>query len=209
MATIFDEPFQFLARMGLLDVVLPFCLIFAVVYGVLQRTEVLKGSSSYKNINRMAAFAISFIAIASAEIVGGITVISIYATMGLVAILMLSVLFGIFGFQPGEAQSGFWVVTIAVGTGLIIYFLDVIGITNTQSVADVIVPVSIIALVFATIIWFITAEEPDVKPEKKAEPAKKPEAPQQGQPGQPGQEGQPPAFETLPGRLKEVGRAKL
>jgi len=209
MATIWDEAFQDLARLGLLDVVLPFVLIFAIVYGALDKTKILRGSSSYKNINQLIAFSISFIAIASAEIVGGITVIAIYGTMGMVAMLMLAVLFGIFGFNPDEAQAGFWVVIIAVSVGLFVYFLDIIGIGKIDNMLDVVVPGLVIALVFASIVWFITSEEPDVKAEKKeaAKPAEqKPGEPKPGEP-KPGEE--LPKFENLPGRLQEVGRAKL
>ena len=202
MATVWDQAFQDLVKIGLLDVILPFVLIFAIVYGVLDRTKILRGSSSYKNINQLVAFSISFIAIASAEVVSGVSAIAIYASMGMVAMLMLSVLFGIFGFNPNEAQAGFWVVIIAVGVGLSIYFLDIIGIGNLESMFDVVIPALVIALVFATIVWFITNEKPDVEPEKKTKAREE-------KPGETPVNPDLPPFEQLPGRLEEVGRAKL
>jgi len=205
MATVWDQAFQDLAKIGLIDVILPFILIFAIVYGVLDRTKILRGSSSYKNINQLVAFTISFIAIASSEIVGGVTVIAIYASIGMVAMLMLAVLFGIFGLNPNEAQAGFWVVIVAVGVGLVVFFLDIIGIGEVNNMLDVVVPALVIALVFATIVWFITNEKPDVEPEKKATSDKKEDKP--GAPEQPN--GELPSFNQLPGKLQEVGKAKL
>src|SRR3989344_3282362 len=66
--TFFDE-------IGLYDVVLPFLLVFTIVFAVLEKTKVLGTEKieghdyTKKNLNAMAAFVIAFLVIATKEIV--------------------------------------------------------------------------------------------------------------------------------------------
>ena len=66
--TFFDE-------IGLYDVVLPFLLVFTIVFAILEKTKVLGTEKieghdyTKKNLNAMAAFVIAFLVIATKEIV--------------------------------------------------------------------------------------------------------------------------------------------
>ncbi len=174
MATIFDSAIQSLADFGFFEVILPFVLIYAVTYGVLERTGILKGAKEQKKIHQLLAFTISFIAIASAEIVGTVTLVSIYAVMGLIVIVMLLILFSILGIKAEEATYGPWIVMFIAGIAVVIYLSDILGFRISW---QTIIPIVITLAVFYGIIKFITGGEKEEAPAKK-EPEKPKEAPE-------------------------------
>ena len=130
MATPFREVIEFFKSIGLFEVVLPFLLVFTIVFAILEKTKVLgteeiEGKKyTKKNLNAMAAFVISFLVIASSQLVEIITRVSANA----VVVLFLSVLFlllvGSF-YKEGEPiyLQGGWKVVF-----MIIVFLSIIGI---------------------------------------------------------------------------------
>ncbi len=74
----FRGAIEFLARIGLYDVVLPFLLVFTIVFAILEKTklfgtEKIAGHEyTKKNLNAMAAFVIAFLVIASSRLVAAI-----------------------------------------------------------------------------------------------------------------------------------------
>jgi len=149
MASPFRQVIEFFNTIGLFDVVLPFLLVFTIVFAILEKTKVL-GTEKHegheytrKNLNAIAAFVIAFLVIASSELVEIITTVSSNA----VVVLFLSVLFllliGSFH-KEGEAiyLQGGWKVTfmIIVFVAIIGIFLNAIktsdGKTWLESIAD-------------------------------------------------------------------------
>lgn len=130
MATPFRNVINFFDEIGLFDVVLPFLLVFTIVFAILEKTKVLgteeiEGKKyTKKNLNAMAAFVLAFLVVASSQLVEIITTVSSNA----VVVLFLSVLFlllvGSF-YKEGEAVflEGGWKVVF-----MIIVFLAIIGI---------------------------------------------------------------------------------
>ena len=130
MANPLRETVGFFDKIGLFDVVLPFLLVFTIVFAILEKTKVLgteeiEGKKyTKKNLNAMAAFVISFLVIASSQLVEIITRVSANA----VVVLFLSVLFlllvGSF-YKEGEPiyLQGGWKVVF-----MIIVFISIIGI---------------------------------------------------------------------------------
>ena len=71
----FRDVLTFFDKIGLYDVVLPFLLVFTIVFAVLEKTNVL-GTEKHdgheytkKNLNAMASFVIAFLVIAAKELV--------------------------------------------------------------------------------------------------------------------------------------------
>ena len=71
----FRDVITFFDKIGLYDVVLPFLLVFTIVFAVLEKTKVL-GTEKHegheytkKNLNAMASFVIAFLVIAAKELV--------------------------------------------------------------------------------------------------------------------------------------------
>jgi len=130
MASPFRQVIEFFDKIGLFDVVLPFLLVFTIVFAILEKTKVLgteeiEGKKyTKKNLNAIASFVIAFLVIASSQLVEIITRVSANA----VVVLFLSVLFlllvGSF-FKEGEPifLEGGWKVVF-----MIIVFLAIIGI---------------------------------------------------------------------------------
>ncbi len=95
MATPFRQVIEFFDTIGLFDVVLPFLLVFTIVFAILEKTKVLgmeeiEGKKyTKKNLNAIAAFVMAFLVVASSQLVEIITKVSANA----VVVLFLSVLF--------------------------------------------------------------------------------------------------------------------
>ena len=146
MATPFRNVLTFFESLGLFDVVLPFLLVFTIVFALLEKTKVLGTEEiegkryTKKNLNAIAAFAISFLVVASSRIVEIITTVSANA----VVLLFLSVLFlllvGSF-FKEGEPVylEGGWKLTfmILMFIGILFIFLGAVKTKEGRSWLDV------------------------------------------------------------------------
>lgn len=126
---------DFFDTIGLYDVVLPFILVFTIVFAILEKTKVLGteeiSGKNYtrKNLNAMVAFVISFLVVASSKLVEIITTVS----SQIVILLMLSVLFlllvGSFykdaegGYLQGGWQTFFMFIMFI---GIVLIFLGAI-----------------------------------------------------------------------------------
>ncbi|MAF34354.1 hypothetical protein CMO91_00745 [Candidatus Woesearchaeota archaeon] len=82
--TVLGNVVAFFDRLGVYDVVLPFLLVFTVVYGILERSKVFgtqggndgEEGSTKKNLNAMVAFVIGFLVVASSKIVEAVSRVS-------------------------------------------------------------------------------------------------------------------------------------
>ena len=75
MVTPLGRAIEFFREFGLFDIVLPFLLIFAIVFAVLEKTRILGVNKvgdeeiPNKNLNAMVAFVLAMIVVAAANIV--------------------------------------------------------------------------------------------------------------------------------------------
>ncbi len=130
MASSFREIFDFFGEIGLFDVVLPFLLVFAIVYAILEKTKVLGtdmiDGKSYtkKNLNAIVAFSISFMVVASAQLVELLTKVSSQIVVLLFLAVFFLLLVGSFA-REGEPifLEGGWKITF-----MIIMFIGIMGI---------------------------------------------------------------------------------
>jgi|TARA_Y100000310_G_scaffold342807_1_gene447552 hypothetical protein len=137
MASAFRDIMDFFDGVGIFDVVLPFLLVFTIVFALLERTKVFGmekiGDKSYtkKNLNSMAAFVISFFVVGSSELVEIITEISASFVLLLFLVVLFLLLVGSFFQEKQEAVflEGGWktVFMIIVFLGLAFIFLDAFG----------------------------------------------------------------------------------
>jgi len=110
--TAFRDTLQFFERLGVYDVVLPFLLVFTLVFAIFERTKVLGTEKiedkevGKKNLNAMIAFVIAFLVVASAQMVSIINT----AMPMIVILLFLGVFFlllvGIFYSEKEEVLLG-------------------------------------------------------------------------------------------------------
>ncbi len=139
--TAFGNIIVFFKELGIYDVVLPFLLVFTIIFAILEKTKVFGtekiGAEVYtkKNLNAMTAFVVSFLVIASTKLVAIIN----EAIANIVLLLMLSVFFlmlvGSFK-KEGEGvflESGwerFFMVFMFVG--ILLIFLNAIKLDSSN-----------------------------------------------------------------------------
>ncbi|MFH1850627.1 MAG: hypothetical protein ABH879_10710 [archaeon] len=138
----FRAVIEFLDKLGIYDVVLPFLLVFTVVFAVLEKsrvfgTEEVDGKPwPKKNLNAMTAFVIAFLVVLSSRLVATIN----QAMANVVILLMVSisflVLIGSF-YREGEdvfLKEGAWRTTfmILMALAVALIFLWAIPASNGQ-----------------------------------------------------------------------------
>lgn len=158
---------QTLEQWGLVDVLLPFILVFAIVFAILQKVKVFGDEA--KNINVVVSLVLGLLFVVPHvtdsfppnmdpvriinEALPGISIV-------LIAVVMLLIMFGLFGWKQQDAKVP-WVFFI-FAVLVVIYFFGAAAdwwsgwASLTDFFGEDAVSLVIIILVFALIIWFIT-----------------------------------------------------
>ena len=137
MASPFRDVIDFFGEIGLFDVVLPFLLVFTIVFAILEKTKVFgieewEGKKyTKKNLNAMASFVIAFFVVASSELVEIITEVSSNFVVLLLLVVLFLLLVGAF-YAEGDKSvflEGVWKTTfmVIVLIGISIIFLQALG----------------------------------------------------------------------------------
>jgi hypothetical protein len=176
-----------LEQIGVLDVIMPFILIFTIIYAVLQKTKILGKDANgkpKKNFNVIISLVMA-LAVVIPHVTGrnlyGISVVDIINTalpnVALVAVIIVMILLtiGVFGkeFDIGEGFGGIFVILAFLVIGFIFaasaglfrygtlpYWLYFIYDSQFQALV-------VTLLVFGVIIYFITKEEKTDKTKDK------------------------------------------
>lgn len=136
-ASAFRGVIDFFHDIGLYDVVLPFLLIFAIVFAILDKSRIFGtmkiGDDKYpvKNINAIVAFVIAFFVVASAHLVEVITKVSSQVVVLLLAAVLFLTLVGSFSEETDKGvflengwKTGFmWIMLV----GIILIFLNALN----------------------------------------------------------------------------------
>lgn len=165
---------------GVADVILPFILIFTIVFAVLQKTKILgveetNNNKPRKNFNAVIALVMA-LAVIIPHIIGAYPspesdIVNIINTalpnisIILVAVIMLLLIIGVFGGGVDIAGSSLasWAVLFAIASTVFVFgsaarwwdlpvYMNFMLDSSTQALVVVI-------LVFAILIWFITKED--------------------------------------------------
>ena len=137
--TPFRNVIDFFNQIGLFDVVLPFLLVFTVVFAIFEKTKVL-GTEEHdghkytkKNLNAIASFVIAFLVIAAKELVEVINATVAKAVIVLFFSVLFLLLVGSFH-KEGEPiyLQGGWKIAFEI-----IVFLAITGIfLDSMKTAD-------------------------------------------------------------------------
>ena len=129
--SVFRGTIEFFGKLGIYDVILPFLLVFTIVFAILEKTKVfgleeIEGKKyPKKNLDAMVAFVIAFFVVASSQLVESITQIS----SQVVILLLLSVFFLILvGSFARETEEGFFLPGGLNTTFMVIMFVGIVGI---------------------------------------------------------------------------------
>lgn len=111
MGTALGNAIDFLQDFGFFDIILPFLLIFTVVFGILEKIKIfgtVDGTPTghpKKNINAMVAFSMAFFVITTKEIVQAIQISVPQVVFVLIAVICAMLLVG--SMFTGEKEFGF------------------------------------------------------------------------------------------------------
>ncbi|MAE13814.1 hypothetical protein CMO92_04570 [Candidatus Woesearchaeota archaeon] len=133
----FRGTIEFFDKLGVYDVVLPFLLVFTIVYAIMEKSKVFGQeevdgkTSTRKNLNSMTAFVIAFLVVASSQLVAVIN----QALANMVLLLLLSVCFLMLaGSFHEEKKEGFFLeggwktlFLVIMFVGIVLVFLDALG----------------------------------------------------------------------------------
>jgi len=102
--TILGAAVDFLESFGFFDVILPFLLVFTIVFGILVKTKIFGtyDGKPKKNINSMIAFVIAFFVVAAKQIVNSLQEALPIVALILIAIVSFLMLIGSFASSDKE-----------------------------------------------------------------------------------------------------------
>jgi len=131
--SVFRGVIEFFGDIGIYDVVLPFLLIFTVVFAILEKTKILgteeiEGKKyTKKNLNAMTSFVMAFLVVASTKLVSLIN--QAMANVALIVLVLVSFLLLIGTFYKEEEDvflGGGWrtVFMILVFIAIVLIFLN-------------------------------------------------------------------------------------
>ncbi|MEM4267693.1 MAG: hypothetical protein QXK37_02585 [Candidatus Woesearchaeota archaeon] len=143
--SVFRDVLDFFYRLGVYDVILPFLLVFSIMFAVLEKTRVFgteeiwgadNKKTTRKNINAMVAFVTAFLVIASSRMVGWIN--SALPKIVLLVLVTISflLLIGIFFSEKEDVyfEKGPWrnFFIILMFIGVVLIFAGTITIGDTE-----------------------------------------------------------------------------
>jgi hypothetical protein len=165
----------FLEKIGLTDVILPFLLVFTVVYGVLQRSKVL---GKQRKIDAIVALVIGLFVVYMVNTMHIVNLFAQYFALVLVAGVLLSIVIMFLGAKGKYLNFIVGIFGIAIAL-VLLFALSDLGFIDLSFLQSFILPV-LAVIAFIAFIWYITktstkTREPAPSAERPPQPA--PEAP--------------------------------
>ncbi|MBR9700503.1 hypothetical protein GOV11_01415 [Candidatus Woesearchaeota archaeon] len=108
--SVMSNSLAFLGEIGMYDVVLPFLLIFTIVFGILEKSKIFGsekvGDKTYsrKNLNAMVAFCTGFFVVASTQLVAIIN--EFVAGMALILLIIIMFMIMVATFHKQQDADG-------------------------------------------------------------------------------------------------------
>ncbi|MBR9693218.1 hypothetical protein GOV07_04815 [Candidatus Woesearchaeota archaeon] len=183
--SVFQGVIVFFRDVGMYDVILPFLLVFTLIYALLEKTKILGvervGDKEYtkKNVNSMLAFVCAFFVVASSKLVAAINQLVGSMVLLLVLLVCFMLLVGSMhkddksGFElKGFYRNAFYVIMFV---GMILIFLNSVGwlqaawgYTVTHLDSQLIGMIMLLIIIIALMV-FVTRDPSAAKKEKKEE----------------------------------------
>ncbi len=131
------EVLNYWAEIGVFAYVLPFLLIFAVVYGILSRMNVLGEAGKNKGVNAVISVAIGLISLQFDIVTNFFATIFPYTGVGLSILLVFLILGGLLGVFEVTGGKMHWTRTMFIIIGLVIAIFVVFNsLTDTTAWAS-------------------------------------------------------------------------
>jgi len=156
------EVFVALEDLGVVNVVIPFVIIFVVLFAVFEKVKMFKDSK----INAVLSVVISFIAIAAVDVAKNINLFSYYLVLLLFGGIIILIFLGIFGGMPDvlTKERKWWtmIVFFILLSIALLYGLYASGVRPDLGPISYdwlsrLVPIAVCILVFIAVVWFVTS----------------------------------------------------
>ena len=143
MASPLEIAINFLKDFGFFDVVLPFLLVFTIVFAILEKTMILGKDESgkpKKNVNSMVAFSIALFVVAASNVVAILQQALPLVTLVLIVIISLMLLIGSFmetgEFSFKDYKYTRYLLVFVIIIGITLIFAGSINLDTGESVLD-------------------------------------------------------------------------
>lgn len=181
--SVFRGTLAFFDRLGVYDVVLPFLLIFTLVYAILEKTKIFGTEKidgrelSRKNLNGMIAFVMAFFVVASTRLVALIN--EVLANTVLLLLLSICFLMLAGSFHSGKEEffltknwRNFFMILMFVG--IVLIFLNALGwlqiiYTSLFFQFDTVIVSSIVFVLIIVLFIFYVTKSPKESKDKDTE----------------------------------------
>ena len=173
---------DFLGKIGVYEVVLPFLLVFTIVFAILEKTKILGtekiDSKEYtkKNLNAMISFIMAFFVIASAQLVRVINEVLANVVLLLVLavcfLLLVGVFFGSKEFTLEQYPGWIKFFMVLMFIGIVVIFLNALDwldyfFTLSSSLSAQWIESIIFFIVILIFMFYITHDSTPKKEAKK------------------------------------------
>lgn len=156
-------------RIGLTDVILPFILVFTLVFAVLQKSKVLgidKKGNPKANYNAMVAFVIAFFVLVMTRTLDIITWFTRYFVLLLLAFVLLGVLFSLLGVSK-RYKTVLMFVALVLLSFVFLEVLVIAGVLDEYTAYSLIMPLMTVVYVAVAIIYLVLQQKPEKRKEEK------------------------------------------
>lgn len=117
MVSQVQDVFAQLQDIGLYDFILPFLLVFTIVFAILEKTFLFgktKGGESKRNINAVVALVMGLVIVNQFEIIQTLNTFLPKISFFIIIALMVLILFGLFGANVESGLGGFLLLLAAI-----------------------------------------------------------------------------------------------
>ena len=160
---VFGNFIQLLVSLGVVDVLLPFILIFTVVFAILEKSKIIGNGA--KNVNIMISLVISLLVVtphvmgtySGVDLVTAINTVIPKVSFWIVLVVMALLLVGAFG-GSWDASSASWVPPVAFGIVFLI-FGNAAGWFNIAWLKNIdpqLITLLVIVAVFVGVVVFVS-----------------------------------------------------
>lgn len=156
----FGDTINYLVEIGVYDVFLPFLLVFAIVFAILEKTQILGAGKS--NINAIVAVVVGLLLIVQKGIVETINLFLPRVSLIMVIVLMGLLLITMLGGNTFQGLSG---ATLGIAIVLVIIAI-IMALTSSPALGtsflspsdkEALLRIGIPIGIFLLVIWFITS----------------------------------------------------
>ena len=160
-----------LLELGLLDIILPFILIFAVSLAVLKKVRIFKGTRNERNSNIIISVIFGFLFIVSETRVAAANEILLKLTLLIIAAVSLQIIIVAAGVELEILKK--WYTSVILLIIMVLISITTFGWFSFADLKPLIEflynPMLIIFAVFIFVIWFTTRASPEERAAAKAQ----------------------------------------